>query len=100
MKITKLISVLLLIPFVYLNAQLELSISTDKQIYDYGEPIQIICTLINTSDSLVSFLHGSYESCQAEFIFNDKVSSHWEACLPTMQMITISAGGARTYTCR
>jgi len=77
--------------------QLQLKISTDKSVYNYGEKITISATVTNKSDTTVSVMMSSYESCQAEFQMNNYNSGLWTACLPTAEELTFLPGDSRIY---
>ncbi|MBU0558756.1 MAG: T9SS type A sorting domain-containing protein [Bacteroidetes bacterium] len=83
--------------FVNIIAQLEFHVTSDKESYEYGEPISITCGLINKTDSTIGILFSSYSSCQASFEFDNYTSSNWSACLPTFQEINIPAKYSREY---
>jgi Secretion system C-terminal sorting domain len=80
-----------------INAQFEFTVSTDKNTYNYGEDIIVICTLTNISDSTVTIWSGSWNSCQAEFEFNDYYSGDWTYCLPLEQELIFQPGASRKY---
>ncbi len=81
----------------YLFSQLKLTISTDKSSYNYGDIIHIYCTVENIGDTTVTIMSGSYNSCQAEFSFNNYNSSEWDACLPTTQQLIFPPQGEKIY---
>jgi len=78
-------------------SQLQLKISTDKPVYNYGEKITITATVTNVSDTTFSIMMGSYESCQAEFYLNDYFSGLWTACLETSELLTFQPNESRIY---
>ncbi len=78
-------------------AQLDLSVFTDKNEYQYGENIQLICKVTNRADTVFSYLFGSTGSCQAEFSFNDFNSWEHTACLETTEMLTFKPNGSILY---
>ena len=82
----------------FVNAQLRLTIDTDKDVYEYGETIRIYYTLHNDDDTAVTFFASNYNSCQAEFFLNDYHSSDWEACLPTVEEIIFPPHSQRIYS--
>jgi len=78
--------------------QLKLRISTDKSSYNYGDVIHIYCNVENTADTSITIVSGDYNSCQAEFSFNDYISADWEKCLPLVQQLIFPPHGEKTYT--
>ena len=82
----------------FIFPQLNLSITTDKNSYSYGETIHINCTVENTADTTVTITSGSYNSCQAEFSFNDYNSQDWEKCLPLVEQLIFPPAGKKIYT--
>jgi hypothetical protein len=90
-----------LVTFLIFNnifGQLRLTVSTDKQIYDYGEPIIIVCSVKNITDTTFRVTAGCYNSCQAEFEFNNYQSDYWTACLPMLQELVFNPGQSRNYS--
>ncbi|MBU2447452.1 MAG: T9SS type A sorting domain-containing protein [Bacteroidetes bacterium] len=79
-------------------AQLELKMSTNKDTYEYGEKIFITCSVTNISDSTFRINSGSYNSCQAEFEFNNYYSAQWTACLPLVQELVYPPKYSRKYS--
>ncbi len=71
--------------YISLSAQLQLTINTDKTEYEYGEEIKITCKVENHTDSTVTFFASNFLTCQAEFILNDFDSYEWGTCLPTVE---------------
>ncbi len=96
----KLFFLLFLLIFLPINIfpQLKLRISTDKNSYNYGEVIHIYCTVENTTDTSITIISGSYNSCQAVFSFNDYISADWEKCLPLVQQLIFPPHGEKIYT--
>ena len=80
-----------------LAAQLELSVYTDKDSYQYGEQIELFCKVTNTTDTAFQFLAGTYQSCQAEFSFNDFNSWEYSACLTLTEQIIFQPHSYRIY---
>ncbi len=93
----KLILFFLILLFVNAFAQLEFNIATDKESYDYGEPISITCGLTNNTDSTIGIMFSSYSTCQAHFEFDDYKSIFWSTCLPLFQEVNIPANYTREY---
>ena len=81
-------------------AQLDMSVYTDKESYEYGETIKLYTKVTNTSDTTFEFLAGNYETCQAEFSFNDFNSWEYATCLPTVQMLTFKPHHSKIYSWR
>lgn len=96
-KLCFMFSVLLFLVPYFLCAQLSLNIRTDKNIYNYGEPIIIECTVTNISEKDTTVISSSTGTCQAEFIFNDFYSRHNTMCLPMVEYLHFSPGGSMTY---
>ena len=97
----KVISNILFCCFVFAGnifAQLELKVSTNKDSYQYGEKIYITCTITNISDTTVNILAGNYNTCQAEFEFNNYFSEAWTGCLPTTQELVFQPNASREYS--
>ncbi len=69
------------------------SISTDKTVYAYGEPIVITYAFVNDSDSAYTIFTSS--SCQAEFYFDG--DSLPEVCTADASPQTIPPRGQRTW---
>ena len=85
----QLMKIFILIVLLYssLLGQLQMKMSTDKDVYEYGETINIICSITNVTDTTFKVLSPSYESCDAQFRFNDYYSGEWTACLATFKEI-------------
>lgn len=81
-----------------LLSQLSFTVYTDKDVYDYGETIKLYAKVTNTADTTFEFLAGNYETCQAEFSFNDFNSWEYATCLPTSQMLTFKPHHSKTYS--
>ena len=81
-----------------LFAQLELSVYTDKDTYQYGEQIDIFCKVTNTADTTFKFFASTFQSCQAEFSFNDFNSWEHTACLATMELLTFKPHKSKIYS--
>ncbi len=81
-------------------AQLDLAVYTDKESYEYGETIKLYAKVTNTADTTFEFLAGNYETCQAEFSFNDFNSWEYATCLPTAQMLTFKPHQSKIYSWR
>ena len=81
----------------YAFAQLQLSVSTDKQTYNYGENIIIECSVKNMADTTAIIWAGSFQSCQAEFSFNSFNSWEHTDCLTLTERIEIKPGNSRVY---
>jgi hypothetical protein len=79
-------------------SQLELSTYTDKDVYDYGETIKLYCKVTNTADTTIEFFAPTYQSCQAEFSFNDFKSSEHTACLATSELLTFLPTHSKIYS--
>ena len=98
-------SLLRLAIIIFLNnstilAQLDLSVYSDKETYEYGETIKLYAKVTNTADTTFEFLAGNYETCQAEFSFNDFNSWDYATCLPTAQMLTFKPHSSKIYSWR
>ena len=78
-------------------AQLQMSMSTDKSEYSYGDTIHIACSIKNIGDTTISIISGSYQSCQAEFYFDDFYSGFQEQCLATTEKLLFDPGTEKTY---
>ena len=74
------------------------STATDKQLYDYGEPIIIVCSVKNITDTTFRVTSGCYNSWQAEFEFNDYQSAYWTICSPLEQELVFNPGQSRNYS--
>lgn len=81
-----------------LFSQLSLTVYTDKEVYNYGETIKLCAKVTNPADTTFEFLAGSYETCQAEFSFNDYNSWEYAACLPTAEMLTFKPHHSKIYS--
>lgn len=79
------------------NAQIGFNISTDKDIYESGETIIITCRVTNNSDSTINMLLPNWNSCQAEFKFDDYFSYRWTTCFATAQEISLQPNQTRVY---
>lgn len=82
------ISILMIIFCVNLFAQLQMKMSTNKDDYEYGETIHIYCSVTNISDTTFNVISSSWESCDAQFRFNDYYSGEWTACLATLKKVS------------
>ena len=80
------------------SGQLRLTVSTDKQLYDYGEPIIIVCSVKNITDTTFRVIAGCYNSYQAEFEFNGYQSGYWTICSPLEQELVFNPGQSRNYS--
>ena len=89
--------VLFLFLAVTTTAQLQLTVSTNKDSYAYGENIVIYCTITNTADTTVTHMAYNTESCQAEFYFNEFSSAEHESCLPASELLEWQPGESRIY---
>ena len=75
------------------SAQRTGSISTDKTVYAYGEPIVITYAFVNDSDSAYTVFTSS--SCQAVFFFDGDILP--QVCTADHFPQTIPPGGQRTW---
>jgi Secretion system C-terminal sorting domain len=94
--------IIIIVFFFYstLAAQLELSVYTDKEKYEYGENIELFCKVTNNSDTTFEFLAGNYQSCQAEFSFNDFNSWEHTECLTLSELLTFKPHASKIYSWR
>lgn len=89
--------VLVLISLENVYAQLDFKIWTDKESYAYGENIIITCTVSNNTDSSINFLMPDFESCQAEFEFDNFKSYEHTSCFPAAEEIILDPNNSRVY---
>ncbi len=75
------------------SAQRTGTLSTDKAVYVYGEPIVITYAFVNDSDSAYTVFTSS--SCQAWFLFDGEPLP--EVCTADSSPQTIPPGGQRTW---
>ncbi len=78
-------------------AQLRMTMSTDKEVYAYGDTIYISCSIKNMGDTTISIISGSYGSCQAELYFNNFYSGSQEQCLATTEKLQFDSGTEKAY---
>ena len=86
----KMLRIICLINLLFLelvNAQLEISVFTDKDSYEYGEKIILSCEVTNPADTTFEFFAPSYQSCQAAFYFNDFNSWKYTECYETTELL-------------
>ncbi|MCF6270161.1 MAG: T9SS type A sorting domain-containing protein [Melioribacteraceae bacterium] len=81
-----------------LFAQLELSVYTDKDSYQYGEQIELFCKVTNNADTTFQFFASYYQTCQAEFSFNDFNSWEHTICLATTELLTFKPHSSKIYS--
>ncbi len=79
-------------------AQLKLTAYTDKDVYNYGETIYLYCKVTNTADTTFEFFAPTYQSCQAEFSFNDFKSWEYTGCLATTELLTFKPHASKIYS--
>ncbi|MBK7105391.1 MAG: T9SS type A sorting domain-containing protein [Ignavibacteriae bacterium] len=97
MKNSKLILLLLFSIYKLNLAQLSIDAFTNKDNYEYGEQIELYCKITNNSDSTFEFFAGNYETCQAEFSFNDFNSWEHTSCLSTNELLTFKPHSSKIY---
>ncbi|MFZ1292493.1 MAG: T9SS type A sorting domain-containing protein [Melioribacteraceae bacterium] len=78
-------------------AQLSIDAFTNKEIYEYGEKIELYCKITNNSDSTFEFFAPTYQTCQAEFSFNNFNSWEHTACLATTELLTFKPHNSKIY---
>jgi hypothetical protein len=81
-----------------LFSQLELTTYSDKDVYEYGETIELFCKVTNTADTTFEFFAPTYQSCQAEFSFNDFNSWEYTACLTLTELLTFEPHASKIYS--
>ena len=81
-------------------SQLTLNTYTDKKNYEYGETIKLYAKVTNTADTTFEFMAGNYETCQAEFSFNDFNSWEYATCLLTGQLLAFKPHSSKIYSWR
>lgn len=77
--------------------QLEITLRTDKETYEYGEKIELYCKITNPADTTFKFLAGSYQTCQAQFSFNDFKSWDHTDCLTLSEWLTFKPHSSKIY---
>ena len=80
-----------------LFGQLQMKMSTDKEVYAYGDTIHIACSIKNIGDTAVSLISSSFESCDAQFYFNDFYSGSQAMCLTATKKLIFDPGTVKTY---
>ncbi len=94
-------SILLIIIVVILAstnyAQLDITTFTNKRVYEYGEKIELYCKITNNADTTFEFFAPTYQSCQAEFSFNDFKSWEHTGCLATVELLTFTPHTSKIY---
>lgn len=80
--------------------QLKLTTYTDKDVYEYGETIELFCKVTNTADTTFEFFAPTYQSCQAEFSFNDFNSWDYTTCLTLTELLTFKPHHSKIYSWR
>ena len=98
MRYNKTILVVLLFMVGNLYSQLDISLYTNKSNYEYGEKIELSCKITNLADTTFQFFAGTYQTCQAEFSFNDFNSWEHTACLATTELLTFEPYSSKIYT--
>lgn len=95
----------ILIPFLFLLLfannifpQLGFRVTTNKPSYQYGETIFIYCTVTNNSDTTIRILAPYFNSCQAEFKFNNFYSRIWTSCLATSEELIFPPRSSIKYS--
>ncbi|MCB0746992.1 MAG: hypothetical protein KDC90_05950 [Ignavibacteriae bacterium] len=81
-------------------AQLDLSVYTDKETYEYGETIMLYAKVTNTADTTFEFFAPTYQTCQAEFSFNNFNSGEYAPCLATAELLTFKPHFSKIYSWR
>ncbi|MCB9248140.1 MAG: hypothetical protein H6613_06160 [Ignavibacteriales bacterium] len=81
-------------------AQLDLSVYTDKETYEYGETIMLYAKVTNTADTTFEFFAPTYQTCQAEFSFNNFNSGEYATCLATAELLTFKPHFSKIYSWR
>ena len=76
-------------------AQVTLSVSSDKEVYDYGEPIKITVRMENNTPNIFT-INGS-SSCQADFKF-DAYDHSQRPCTTDLIEIRFNPGAWRAWT--
>ena len=93
--------IFIIVSFLYFSsvsiAQLNLKIQTDKQEYEYGDPIKISCNINNQSNESIVVWSPCTSSYQAEFEFNEYYSYEWTSCLTAYEQITFEPNETRSY---
>lgn len=95
----KLITIILLLLLLTssLYSQLIMSMSSDKDNYEYGEKIELRCKITNPADTTFRFFAGSHNTCQAEFSFNDFNSWEHTRCLTLTQLLVFKPFSSLVY---
>ncbi|MCB0752509.1 MAG: hypothetical protein KDC52_13645, partial [Ignavibacteriae bacterium] len=95
----RIITIIILI-YSTIFAQLDLSVYTDKETYEYGETIMLYAKVTNTADTTFEFFAPTYQTCQAGFSFNNFNSGEYATCLATAELLTFKPHFSKIYSWR